>query len=311
MDTKISELENPKKDEQIVAEVQKVAPRTPTETPIPTASGLAIISVEERLTQKKGIKGLILGKSGIGKTSLLHTLPEESTLFFDLEAGDLAVETWKGDCVRPTTWSECRDLACFIGGSNKALRDDQYYSNAHYISICKRYGNRESFDKYETIFIDSITAVSRLCYQWCVSQPQSISEKTGKPDLRAAYGLLGKEMIAWFNHLQHAREKHIWYIAILDEKFDDYNQKIFSMQLEGASTALAIPGIVDEIITLAELKNEHESRRVFVCQTMNPQGYPAKDRSGCLEIMEPPHLQRLMAKIKEKKRADHSKKQVA
>jgi hypothetical protein len=50
-------------------------------------------------------------------------------LFFDLEAGDLAVEGWTGDAIRPRTWQECRDFAVFIGGPNPALRDEQPYIN--------------------------------------------------------------------------------------------------------------------------------------------------------------------------------------
>ncbi|WP_342269448.1 AAA family ATPase [Rickettsia endosymbiont of Orchestes rusci] len=64
-------------------------------------SKLPIISADERLAEKRGIKGCIFGGYGIGKTSLLWTLPAETTLFFDLEAGDLAVEGWQGDSVRP------------------------------------------------------------------------------------------------------------------------------------------------------------------------------------------------------------------
>ncbi|MEO5364665.1 MAG: hypothetical protein H7838_13750, partial [Magnetococcus sp. DMHC-8] len=37
--------------------------------------------------------------------------------------------------------------------------------------------------------------------------------------------------------------------------------------------------------------------RMFVCQTLNPWGYPAKDRSGRLAMVEEAHLGRLMAKI--------------
>ena len=37
--------------------------------------------------------------------------------------------------------------------------------------------------------------------------------------------------------------------------------------------------------------------RAFVCQTLNPSGYPAKDRSGRLDQIEEPHLGRLMEKI--------------
>ena len=57
---------------------------------------LPIISADQRLAEPRGIKGCIFGKSGIGKTSLLWTIEPESTLFFDLEAGDLAIEGWSG-----------------------------------------------------------------------------------------------------------------------------------------------------------------------------------------------------------------------
>ena len=84
---------------------------------------LPIISADQRLAETRGIKGCIFGKSGIGKTSLLWTLDAERTLFMDLEAGDLAIEGWTGDSIRPRTWTECRDFAVFIGGPNPALRD--------------------------------------------------------------------------------------------------------------------------------------------------------------------------------------------
>ena len=43
---------------------------------------------------------------------------------------------------------------------------------------------------------------------------------------------------------------------------------------------------------------EGESYRAFICQTLNPYGYPAKDRSRRLEVIEEPHLGKLMTKIK-------------
>ena len=55
---------------------------------------LPIILADQRLAERRGIKAVIFGKSGIGKTSLLWTLPPDTTLFFDLEAGDLAIEGW-------------------------------------------------------------------------------------------------------------------------------------------------------------------------------------------------------------------------
>lgn len=260
---------------------------------------LPIISADQRLAEKRGIKGCIFGKSGIGKTSLLWTLDAQSTLFFDLEAGDLAIEGWTGDSIRPKTWPECRDFAVFIGGPNPALRDDQVYSQSHYDAVCERFGNPAELDRYETIFIDSITVAGRLCFQWCKGQPQAFSERSGKPDMRGAYGLHGQEMIAWLTHLQHTRNKNIWFVGILDERIDDYNRKVFSPQIDGSKTGLELPGIVDQVIAMAELKDEDGNPfRAFINHTLNQWGYPAKDRSGRLDAIEEPHLGRLMAKIK-------------
>ena len=259
---------------------------------------LPIISADERLAEKRGIKGCIFGKSGIGKTSLLWTLPPEKTLFFDHEAGDLAIEGWAGDAIRPRTWQECRDFAVFIGGPNPALREDQPYSQAHFDAVKERFGDPATVAKYNTVFVDSITVAGRLCFQWCKGQPQAFSDKTGKPDTRGAYGLHGQEMIAWLTHLQHARGKNIWFVGILDEKLDDFNRRFFQPQIEGSKTGLELPGIVDQVITMAELKADDETPyRAFVCHTLNPYGFPAKDRSGRLDLVEEPHLGRLMEKI--------------
>jgi hypothetical protein len=62
---------------------------------------LPIITADQRLAEPRGIKGCIFGKSGLGKTSLLWTLNASTTLFFDLEAGDLAIEGWRGDAIPP------------------------------------------------------------------------------------------------------------------------------------------------------------------------------------------------------------------
>ena len=239
-------------------------------------------------------------KSGYGKDlALLWTLDENKTLFFDLEAGDLAVEGWKGDTIRPKTWEECRDFACFIGGPNPALKPEHPYSQYHYDEVCKKYGDKTVLDKYDTIFIDSITVAGRLCFGWCKAQPESIT-KTGATDTRSAYGLHGQEMINWLTHLQHTRDKNIWFVGILDEKKDDYGRIAYQPQIDGSKTGLELPGIVDEVITLAEvIPQEGKPYRAFFCQTINKYGYPAKDRSRRLNVMEEPDLGKLMAKIKQ------------
>lgn len=98
-------------------------------------------------------------------------------------------------------------------------------------------------------------------------------------------------MISALTHLQHARGKNVVFVAILDERLDDYNRKVFVPQIEGSKTSLELPGIVDEVVTLAEIKADDGSAyRAFVTHTVNPYGFPAKNRSGRLDPLEPPNL---------------------
>jgi hypothetical protein len=112
-------------------------------------------------------------------------------------------------------------------------------------------------------------------------------------------------------------DKDIILVGILEQKLDAYQRAYWSPQIEGSKTALELPGIVDEVISLVvdprepegEKSNEDSSHtslhdlkpktRVFVCITLNPWGYPAKDRSGRLQELEEPDLGKLLAKIKQ------------
>lgn len=258
---------------------------------------LPIISASERLAEKKGVKLLLLGTSGIGKTSRLKDLDANLTLFLDVEAGDLALGDWPVDTIRPASWPEARDFFVFLAGPDRSLPADAVFSQAHYDHVVAQFGDPAQLDRYQVLFLDSVTQLSRLCFAWCKAQPGATSDRSGKPDLRAAYGLLGQEMISALNHLQHARGKDVVFVAILDERLDDYNRKVFVPQIEGSKTTLELPGIVDEIVTLAEIPAEDgTSYRAFVTHTVNPFGYPAKDRSGRLDLLEPPHLGALLAK---------------
>ena len=260
---------------------------------------LQIITADQRLKERRGIKGVLTGTSGIGKTSQLWTLNPDKTLFLNLEAGELAVQGWPGDEIRIRDWDRARDLACWIGGPNPAMRDDQSYSRADYARVCNAFGPPNILEKYDTIFVDSITVASRLCLQWAKGQPQAMSDRSGKADMRGAYGLLGQEMIGWLTHLQHTPDKNVWLVGLLDKRLDDFNRPFFSLQIEGSKTGLELPGIVDEIVTLADIRPaEGAPYRAFVCTTLNEFGFPAKDRSGRLTTIEPAHLGRLMDKIR-------------
>ena len=74
---------------------------------------------------------------------------------------------------------------------------------------------------------------------------------------------------------------------------------------EGSATALKLPGIFDEVVTLTTMMDEqNQPHRTFVCHQMNPWQLPAKDRSGTLELNEAPDLGALLKKIRAGKRID-------
>lgn len=134
---------------------------------------------------------------------------------------------------------------------------------------------------------------------WCKSQPEAFAERSGKQDTRAAYGLLASEMSAWLNQFQHIPDKDAIIVGLLEQKTDDFNKTSWVPQIEGSKTASELPAILDEVISMVPMKSATgELTRKFVCQTLNANGYPAKDRSGRLNETEDAHLGDLLNKIK-------------
>jgi hypothetical protein len=256
---------------------------------------MKIVSADARLAERRGVKALIVGPTGVGKTSLVRTLDSATALLVDIEAGDLSIQDVPIDTVRIDDWRIARDLACRIGGPNPSFPPTACYSQAHYEAVG---GALENLDRYSTIFVDSITAVSRLSFRWAEQQPEARSERTGAKDLRGAYGLHAREMLMWLHQLQHTRAKHVFLIGILERVTDDFNRHEFQLQMEGQKVPREIGGIVDEIITMQWVDfGDRKLTRTFICTSPNEWGYPAKDRSGRLQQLEEPHLGKLIAKL--------------
>jgi hypothetical protein len=255
-----------------------------------------IISADERLREQRGAKCLLLGPVGIGKTSQLRTLDPTRTLFIDSEAGDLSILDLPVPTIRIDTWPDARALACRIGGPNNSFPPTACYSPAHYEAIG---GALEDLDRYETIFVDSLTAITRLSFRWAEQQPESYSERTGRKDVRASYGLHGREMILWLNQLQHARAKNVIFVGLLERLIDEFGVATWQLQSEGSKTSRELPGIVDQIITyqFLDFGDGKPPMRGFVCTNPNSWNFPAKDRSGRLDPIEPPDLGKLLTKL--------------
>ena len=270
--------------------------------------GLHIVTAEERLDQANSKTTMaIFGPSGVGKTSLLKTLPPETTLCVDLEAGLKSVQDWRGDSIPIRSWLDAVDVACLIGGIDPAAAPSALFSAGHYQHVAESYPDLvRLIAPKRIIFVDSITDLTRQGMAWAKTRPEAFSDKTGKPDVRGAYGLLAREVIALLKHLQHAPGKTVIFVGILECIVDEFNRERWQPQMEGGKAGRELPGIVDQVISMSLFAKDGDGWRHdpakgqvrrLVCRSGNPYGLPAKDRSGRLDLTEPPDLGALLAKI--------------
>jgi len=270
---------------------------------------LRIVTADERLSASANKTTMALfGPSGVGKTSLLKTLPAEATLCIDLEAGLKSVQDWRGDSLPIRTFEDAIDLACLIGGVNPAADPSGFFSAAHHQHLVAAHPDLVRLLAGKSIvFLDSITDLTRQALAWAKTRPEAFSEKTGKPDTRGAYGLMAREVIALLKHLQHAPGKTVIMVGILERVTDDLGRVSWQPQMEGGKAGRELPGIVDQVVSMALFSRdaqgapvhdpERGTERRLVCRTGNAFGLPAKDRSGRLDETEPPDLAALLRKI--------------
>ena len=269
---------------------------------------LRIVSADERLSAAGAKTTMaIFGPSGVGKTSLLKSLPPAETLCIDLEAGMKSVQDWPGDSIPVRTFADALDIGCLVGGVNPSADPNGFFSEAHYQHLSQTYPDLvQMIAGKRIIFVDSITDLTRQAMAWAKTRPEAFSDKTGKPDTRGAYGLLAREVIGLLKHLQHAQAKTVIFVGILERVTDEFNRTTWQPQMEGGKAGRELPGIVDQVITMSLFAADgdgwrHDAERGevrrLVCRAGNPFALPAKDRSGRLDVTEPPDLGALLSKI--------------
>jgi len=113
-------------------------------------------------------------------------------------------------------------------------------------------------------------------------------------------------------HLQHS-PKSIVVVGILDRVEDDLKRVSYSPQIEGGKTGREINGIFDQVMTIDYLYDDlgkpvvtadGKKQRCIYCTQDNKFNFPAKDRSGRLDSIEPPDIAYLMNKIHNGPRLD-------
>ena len=220
-----------------------------------------------------------------------------------------SVQDWRGASIPVRSFTDFRDLAVLIGGPDPAQHPQSWYGTERHawLQAQHRDSGIEAFlAARRIVFVDSITDLTRQAMAYARQQPEAFSDRTGKPDVRGAYGLLGREVIQALKHLQHARGKTVIFVGVLEKVTDDFGAVTWQPQMEGSKAGRELPGIVDQVVSMQLFARDAEggwvldetaTDRRLVCKSGNPWGLPAKDRSGRLDLTEPPDLGALLARI--------------
>jgi hypothetical protein len=138
-----------------------------------------IISFAERIAEDRGVHALILGHFGVGKTSLLKTLDPATTLFINVEDGDLAVYDVEVSHIRPQTWQDLRDLAVRIAGPNPSFGPNEAFSQSHFDHVG---GYLPGLEKLRSIFFDTVSSAGA---RWAFAgQRHNLSRFPSAPESR-------------------------------------------------------------------------------------------------------------------------------
>lgn len=213
---------------------------------------------------------LIIGRAGIGKTSLLRTIPEsEPVCTLSAEAGLLCVR----DLVQSgqVTGLEIRSLAEFQEAL-AALKTDDWKA------------------AYRWIFIDSLTEIAARCVE---------EYQRRYPDKKDSFNLWGgylDTMTALIKGFRDLTDYNVVFTCLESVDYDEVKRRHIAPDIQGRQLKERLTSYFDEVFYMTTLPDANGvEQRVFFTQPRP--GQPGKDRSGKLSDIEHPDLASIKAKI--------------
>lgn len=213
---------------------------------------------------------LVIGQSGIGKTSLLRTIPaDEPVCVISAEAGLLCV----------------RDLV-----ESKRVQGFEVSSFTDMGEIYSYLISEDAKARFKWIFIDSLTEVAARCLE---------ALKAKYPDKKDSFSLWGEYADKMFGVLRAYRDLaayNVIFTCLDSVEQDDMKRRFIGPCIVGASVKERLPSLFDEVFFMTSLPDaEGKEKRVFITQPW--ERFPAKDRSGKLALCENPNLGQIKVKI--------------
>lgn len=236
-----------------------------------------VLHSSNQLARSHGIKALIYGRAGVGKTSLAPTAP--MPVIISAEAGLLSLKKENIERLHGVnTAGISYDMPVIVV---KTIED----------LIAAELWARTSVEakQFETIFIDSLTEIAEVIL--------ANAKKTVK-DPRQAYGELLDKALMVMKAFRDLQGKHVVTLA-KEERVKDESTGITlsGPSMPGAKLGPASPYLFDEVFNLNMAKDPTSGVMYRYLRTQPDLKYDAKDRSGTLYEIESPHLGYIFNKI--------------
>ena len=224
---------------------------------------LSIVSTKGA-SEDHGIKALIYGKAGAGKTSLAKTAP--NPIILSAESGILSLRDVELPMIKIETVDDLSEAHEWLESSADAKQ-------------------------FQTVFIDSISEIGETVLA---------NAKRQVKDPRQAYGELIEKMTMLIRSFRDLSGFHVVMLAKQEPTKDEMTGVVlYGPSMPGAKLGNQLPYLFDEVFRLGIGKTQDGTLYRFF-QTQPDFQYEAKDRSGVLDAMEMPDLTHIFNKIQGK-----------
>ena len=209
-----------------------------------------------------GLKMLVYGAAGTGKTTLCGTSDNKKTIILSAEGGMLSLAG--------------KDIAMSEIRSMEDLREAFVFLNS------------KEGQQYEWICLDSISEMAEVCLS---------IEKGKESDPRRAYMTTQDTITSLVRGFRDLPGRNVVITAKLDRSHDqESGVMLYTPGCPGNKLAQQLPYLFDIVLALRTLTDDEGIVRRFV-QTQTDKQWSAKDRSGKLDMFESPDLTELYQKI--------------
>lgn len=212
-----------------------------------------------------GVKLLVYGQAGAGKTTLAATMPEP--IIISAEGGLLSIQAADLPYIEVTNMETLMEAYQWVAESDEAKQ-------------------------FKSIVLDSLSEIGEVVLNF--EKKRTVNGKLVDP--RQAYGAMQEQLTDIIRAFRDLPGRHVLMTAKLEKSQDEMGRVMYSPSLPGNKMAQALPFFFDEVLALRVEKDaEGIAQRALMCDSDGL--WLAKDRSGKLDAWEAPNAAELIRKI--------------